>query len=332
MLRYPWLEPDYQKILNAFQQGYGHHALLFRTEAGIGGGELIKKVAAWLMCQTPKGYQPCGACHHCSLFNAGNHPDFYSLELIENKDIGIDQIREVNEKVYQRSQQGGNKVIMLKYADRLTEAAANALLKTLEEPTENTYFLLQADLSSQLLATIRSRCQSWNIHSPNTEQALIWLEQQTMGKIDEIRTALQVNHGRPLSALEMLQQGLLEKRKTLLRQFWLFYTRRSPLELLSTFDKEIIFQQLDWLSNFLVDALKIKLNVPVDWIQTDLLQGIQQFNQKQTAQGLLKAIQIIQKTRADLIQINAVNQELILLDGLTRLITEVFEPQQTIRK
>lgn len=332
MLRYPWLKPYYDKIINAFQQGYGHHALLFKTEQGIGGDELVYQVAGWLMCQSPEDYQPCGHCHSCQLFNAGNHPDFYVLESIENKDIGIDQIREVNEKVSQRSQQNGNKVVWIKQADRLTEAAANALLKTLEEPTDSTYFLLQVDLSARLLATIYSRSQPWLISLPCEAEAMAWLATQlaekTEEKTAEIRTALQVSHGRPLEALAMLEQGLLENRKRLLRQFWLFYTRRSPLELLPHFEKERVFQQLDWLCAFLADALKMKLNVPATWVQADFLQAIQQFNQKQTAQGLLKANQIMQQVRSDLMQINAVNQELILLDGLTSLITEVFEPQQ----
>ncbi|MEE6031711.1 DNA polymerase III subunit delta' [Avibacterium paragallinarum] len=328
MLRYPWLQPYYDKIINAFEQGYGHHALLFKTEQGIGGDELVRGVAEWLMCQSPKGNQPCGACHSCQLFNVGNHPDFYLLEPIENKDIGIDQVREVNEKVAQRSQQGGNKVVMIKQVDRLTESAANALLKTLEEPTEQTYFLLQADLSASLLATIYSRSQPWLIPNPPEAEALAWLETQNVGKIEEIRTALEVSHGRPLSALDMLQQGLLEKRKQLLRQFWQFYMRRSPLELLPHFEKEILFQQLDWLSAFLRDALKMKLNVPEQWVQADFLQAIARFNQRQSAQGLLKASQIMQQVRSDLLQINGVNQEIILLDGLTRLITEVFEPEQ----
>ncbi|MCW9717653.1 DNA polymerase III subunit delta' [Avibacterium sp. 21-599] len=329
MLRYPWLQPYYDKIIHAFEQGYGHHALLFKTEQGIGSDALLRGVAAWLVCQSPKGHQPCGACHHCQLFNAGNHPDFYLLEPIENKDIGIDQVREVNEKVAQRSQQGGNKIVMIKQVDRLTESAANALLKTLEEPTQQTYFLLQADLSASLLATIYSRSQPWLIANPTQAQTLAWLAEQNVGTMEEIRTALDVSHGRPLSALAMLQQGLLQKRTLLLRQFWLFYTRRSPLELLPYFEKEILFQQLDWLSGFLRDALKMKLNVPAQWVQTDFLQAIQRFNQKQSTQGLLKASKIMQQVRSDLLQINGVNQEIILLDGLTRLITEVFEPQQT---
>ena len=70
--------------------------------------------------------------------------------------MGVDQVRDINEIVAQHAQQNGNKLVYVQGAERLTEAAANALLKTLEEPRPNTYFLLQADSSASLLATIYS--------------------------------------------------------------------------------------------------------------------------------------------------------------------------------
>lgn len=325
---YPWLIPHYQQLTAAFLQGHGHHALLFKADQGLGVEQLIRATANFLICSQPQANQPCGECHSCRLFRANNHPDFHLLAPIENKDIGIDQVREINEKVNQHAQQNGNKVVYIQGAQRLTENAANAILKTLEEPRPNTYFLLQTDLSVSLMATIYSRCQIWLINPPAAELALHWLAEQQNVKTDEIQTALRINYGRPLSALNTLQQGLLEKRRQFLRQFWLFYTNRSPLELLPHFDNELIFQQLDWLSAFVGDALKNKLNIRENWICQDLERGVRQFSERQTALGLLKAGQIIQAVRSDLSRINAVNQELILLDGLTRLITEVFENEE----
>ncbi|WP_386687544.1 DNA polymerase III subunit delta' [Lonepinella sp. MS14434] len=320
---YPWLAPIYQQITHAFSQGHGHHALLFKAEQGVGAENLINAVAKFLICQ--ESQKPCGHCHACQLMNAGNHPDFHLLAPIENKDIGVDQVREINDMVNQHAQQNGNKIVLVQGAERLTEAAANAILKTLEEPRPNSYFLLQADLSSPLMATIYSRCQTWLVNVPVQDMAIPWLQSQCDEETSQILTALRINYHRPLSTLAFLQQGLMEKRREFLRQFWVYYIRRSPLELLPLFDKELIFQQIDWLSAFLSDALKDKLKIKTNWICQDLVKGIQQFNQKQTTLGLLKANQIIQKMRLDLIQINAVNQEIILLDGLTKLITDVFE-------
>lgn len=322
---YPWLTPHFQQIISAFRQDHGHHALLFKADTGLGVESLIQSVAAWLICKQPQDQQACSNCHSCRLFNAGNHPDFHLLAPLEDKDIGVDQVREINEKVSQHAQQNGNKIVYIQAAQRLTESAANALLKTLEEPRPHTYFLLQTDLSAGLPATIYSRCQTRLINPPPTQTAMDWLQGQYPAKIDEISTALCINYGRPLAAAETLEKKLLEKRREFLRQFWLFYSRRSPLEILPHFEKELVFQQLDWIASFLADALKDKLGIMENWVNQDLSPGIQQFSQKQSVAGLLQANQIIQKVRSDLTQINAVNQELILLDGLTRLITEVFE-------
>lgn len=320
---YPWLMPTYDKITTAFSQGHGHHALLFKADVGLGAESLVNAIAAFLFCQ--ESQKPCGHCHHCHLFSAGHHPDFHLLAPIEDKDIGVDQVRDINEKVNQHAQQGGNKIILVQGAERLTEAAANALLKTLEEPRPNTYFLLQTDLSSSLIATIYSRCQSWVLNVPTLGVAQAWLQSQRDDEMVDIHTALRINYGRPLLALTTLEQGLIEKRREFLRAFWMFYLRRSPLEVLPLFDKALIYQQLDWLNSFLSDALKDKLGIRTGWVSQDLAKGVQQFSEKQTASGLLKANQIMQKVRWDLTQINGVNQELILLDGLTRLITEVFD-------
>ena len=226
---YPWLVPTYHKISQTFSEGLGHHALLIKADQGLGTEGLFEALTKRIMCQTPDNV-PCGHCHACHLMAAHSHPDFHVLASQEGKDIGVDQVRAINEVVSQHAQQNGNKLVYIQDAERLTEAAANALLKTLEEPRPNTYFLLQTEPSSSLLATIYSRCQVWNVPLPTEAEALTWLSSQFQAETSELLTALAMNLGRPLLALETLQQGLIEQRKNFLRQFWLFYRRRSPLE------------------------------------------------------------------------------------------------------
>nr|WP_133544506.1 DNA polymerase III subunit delta' [Mesocricetibacter intestinalis] len=318
---YPWLLPDYEKIRQTFLNGRGHHALLLRSESGIGTEQLAKATANLLLCQHINAAQKaCGQCHSCQLFRAGSHPDFYLLAPIENKDIGVDQVREISEKVSQHAQQGGNKVVYLQGAERLTENAANALLKTLEEPRPQTYFLLQSDISAALPATIYSRCQPWVIHCPSTQKAAQWLMEECTASAQDIAIALRINYGRVLSARDCLQGEMLQKRLILFTQFWRFYQRKDPLELLPHFDKEIIFQQLDWLISFLSDALKARLNISQHWLNTDFSKAVNQFAERQSAASLLRAYRIMQNIRSDLATINGVNQELILLDGLSKLL------------
>ena len=139
---YPWLVPTYHKISQTFSEGLGHHALLIKADQGLGAEGLFEALTKRIMCQTPDN-APCGHCHACHLMAAHSHPDFHVLASQEGKDIGVDQVRMINEVVSQHAQQNGNKLVYIQDAERLTEAAANALLKTLEEPRPNTYFLLQ---------------------------------------------------------------------------------------------------------------------------------------------------------------------------------------------
>ena len=109
----PWLTPTYHKITQAFDEALGHHALLIRADDGLGVEQLCSVLAKRLMCLTPKGGEACGECHACHLMQANSHPDFQPISPIENKDIGVDQIRAMNEQATQHAQQNGNKVIYL---------------------------------------------------------------------------------------------------------------------------------------------------------------------------------------------------------------------------
>lgn len=328
MTHYTWLQPTYQQLTESFLHGRGHHALLFKTDVGLGTESLIRHFADWLLCQTPNGNEPCHQCKSCLLTKSGNHPDFHLLEPIEGKDIGIDQVREINTKLQNFAQQGGNAVVYLRGAERLTEASSNALLKTLEEPPQGTYFLLEAPLQGGILPTIQSRCQTWLIHPPETALVLDWLQTHCAGAtLSDCEIAMRLCHQRPLICKTFLETDRLQARKTFLQTFWRFFKNRDLFLLFSAFDKEKadVAQQLEWLESFFADALKAKMNIATGWVNPDLQAGIFPFSQQLTAQRLLKGYQILQQTQRDLAEINAVNQELMLLDCLSKLVLNVFE-------
>src|SRR5690606_26412999 len=105
---------------------------------------LIKTLSAWLLCLTPTG-KPCGQCKSCKLMQAESHPDFYLLQPnpeLKTPTIGVDAIRGLTNSLQETANQGHNKVAVIEQADRMTVAASNALLKTLEEPQANTYIIL----------------------------------------------------------------------------------------------------------------------------------------------------------------------------------------------
>ncbi|OOR99730.1 DNA polymerase III subunit delta' [Haemophilus paracuniculus] len=325
---YPWHLATYQSLTDAFLQGRGHHALLFKTDVGLGTETFIRQFAHWLLCQNQHGREPCGECKSCHLWQSGNHPDFHLVAPIEGKDIGVDQVREITARLQQYSQQGGNAVVYLAGAERLTEAAANALLKTLEEPNANSYFLLEAPLQAAMMATIQSRCQTWLIQSPAPELALQWLANECPNvSEDDLRTALRLSHNRPLDSKNLLETDRLSQRKLFLRAFAKFYQSRDLLLFLTAFDKEKpqALQQLEWLASFLSDSLKAQMGISQGWTNADIETAINKFSQLLSAPKLLKAHQIVQQTQRDLLEINAVNQELMLADCLSKLLLDVFE-------
>ncbi len=328
MTLYPWQNDLYLQLTTTFLQNHQHHALLFKTEKGLGSERLIHYFAHWLLCQNPQKSEPCYQCKSCLLVETENHPDFHLLQSVDNKEISVDQIRDLNTTLQQFAQQDGNIVIYIADTDKLNESSGNALLKTLEEPNENVYFLLQMPLQSTVLATIQSRCQQWVIYAPQPEQTLNWLNKNYPNKTqDELITALRLCHHQPLSCKKFLENDRLTQRKTFLQTFWRFYKSNNPLLLFSQFnkEKEDILEQLDWLSTFFSDALKAKMDIHSNWINADLEKGILLFAEELSAEKLLKGHKIIQHTQQDLIHINAVNQELILMDCLTKLVLEVFE-------
>lgn len=326
-LFYPWHLPLYTCLTTAFLQGRGHHALLFKTEIGLGTEQLILHFAHWLFCLNKQNEQSCSACKGCLLWQSQNHPDFHLIEPLENRDIGVDQIRELTTKLQQFSQQGGNSVVYIKGVHRLTEAAANALLKTLEEPRDNVYFLLEAPIQTPMLATIQSRCQTWLVNAPSFLQASDWLQNEFPAlSQEEISTVLRLNYTRPLHSKIFLENDRLSVRKQFLQTFWRFFKTRDVWLLLSSFDKEKeeVLQQLEWLDSFFADSLKAKLNIASGWLNPDLYNGIELFSQALTPQQLLKGHQIIFQTQQALLSVNAVNIELMLANCLTQLVCEVF--------
>lgn len=325
---YSWHKPYYAQLVQAFQNQRGHHALLFKTESGLGTESLIRALAHWLFCINKNDDKPCCQCKSCLLWQSGNHPDFHLIESIDNKDIGIDQIRTLTTKLQQFSQQGGNTVVFFKEANRLTEEAANSLLKTLEEPPENVYFLLQAPLNVPMLATIQSRCQTWLITSPTAFESITWLQTQIPSlSLEDIQTGLRLAHYRPLLCKNLLETDRLSARKKFLQTFWRFSKNRDVWLLFVEFskEKESVLEQLEWLESFFTDAIKAKLGITTNWINSDLQKGILLFAQEISSQKLLKGVRILQATTRDLREIKGNISELILIECLVRMVEDVFE-------
>ncbi len=178
----PWLAPSWRMLVDAIGSGRIHHALLFASARGYGKRALADAFAAAALCQQRNADgTACGRCRSCLLVAAGSHPDLARVTF-EIRDDGrarteltVDQLRALGQRLALSSQFGGWQIAIIDPADAMNASAANALLKTLEEPSANTVIALIADDPSRLPPTIRSRCQKIDLPMPTHAEALAWL-------------------------------------------------------------------------------------------------------------------------------------------------------------
>lgn len=179
-----WLIDDQKQLQHQLTSNTLPHALIFSGVQGAGKLEIAQWLVQNLLCQQPLIEQtlallkPCQQCKSCHLITSKTHPDHLLIEL-SGLTIGVDQIRTVSRFFEKTAQLGQNQVVIIKDAEKMTESAANALLKTLEEPTNNSYLMLLAKDPQRLLPTIISRCYQIKLSPPVGRELLEQLGQQS---------------------------------------------------------------------------------------------------------------------------------------------------------
>jgi DNA polymerase-3 subunit delta' len=199
---FPWLEVTFKQLSARIAADKLHHALLIQGPSGLGKSNFALQFAQLLLCKARQGHKVCGHCQSCLLNAANTHPDLHVVE--SDKQIGVDQIREAIKKLVSSAHMSGAKVLIIYDAHTMTESSANALLKTLEEPTANTFLLLTTDKPERLLPTIKSRCEKLALPLPTLDSTLAWVKTQHDADID-INFA-RLFSSRPLALLAELQE------------------------------------------------------------------------------------------------------------------------------
>jgi DNA polymerase III subunit delta' len=204
----PWLTSAFERLESARTSGRLGHGWLIAGPHGVGKLNLALTVAGRLLAPDRAGPPPgpltSGEAELLLRIRdpePDHHPDLHWLmPAADKRTISIEQVREVQERLALKSLRAVAKVVVIEPAEAMTQGAANALLKTLEEPTDDTWLMLLAHQPGRLPATIRSRCQMITVRSPSPDLALDWL-----GGSDLARSALDFAGGGPILALEWMK-------------------------------------------------------------------------------------------------------------------------------
>ncbi len=249
---YPWLKDAWIAI---HQNNKLPHALIFKGKEGIGKHDFAMTFAKSYLCQTQlPNYLPCEVCKSCHWF-PDSHPDFKHIAPIESEDdesskrktvrkknIAIHQIRELSEYLeLSAHQEKGKRIVSIEPADSLNQSASNALLKILEEPPENTLFILVTSQTQRLIATIRSRCQLLDLRGPSLEEARLFLDGQ---KIVHDESLLSFTGGSPFSAMKELEN---QSERNVITQL---LSQGHKIDI-TKINYTILTQGLDWTVNMI---------------------------------------------------------------------------------
>ena len=169
----PWLEQAWQNLLPKLHPPSVQAFLLFGPK-GIGKAQLCAQVCQFLLCESPANNTPCNSCIACTMWQQTAHPDFMMLALNPNQ-ISVDNVRQVVDFMRQISSRNHRKVVHIAHAECMNTQASNALLKVLEEPQANNFFVLSSNQPQQLLPTILSRTLKVALPRLDTSAATSWL-------------------------------------------------------------------------------------------------------------------------------------------------------------
>lgn len=250
----PWLEDARNLLGHMASEERVAPALLIRGPSGTGKTHLARVYAQRLLCRSPIGIDPCQRCVSCLLFMAGTHPDYQFIAPEEpGKPIKIEAIRRMIQSISLAPQYGGYRAILIDEADALNGSAANALLKTLEEPPEGTLLILVTDRPELLPATVRSRLRSITIRMPERDLVLAWLA--AMGCSEQDREPLlNAASGSPLGALALDAPEVLRRRLQCFEEFLrVFEGLDDPLQIAESWLSGNLDLELEWLAGWFRD-------------------------------------------------------------------------------
>lgn len=258
----PWHQSLWGRLQEGRRRGQLTHAMLLRGRAGFGKRQFADAFVARLLCEGQEDFA-CGHCRGCALMAAASHPDLCKVFPEEpGKAIRVDEIRGLIQYFALRSHYGGFKVALISPADVMNRAAANALLKLLEEPPAGGIIILLADRAERLPATIRSRCQQFPMDRASGEELLAW--DGLGGEVAQRAEAIARAGGSPLAAQSYADPTLATVVASLSQTMAAVLDgRTSPLAAATQYAKSELLLVIDQLLRLAHELLLLQQKAPL---------------------------------------------------------------------
>lgn len=302
---YPWLEEPFKKLIsNELPQ-----AILIYGTKDIGKLQFGIQLTKFLLCESKiKKFNACEECDACRWFSAGNHPDFLpvlpedlesqlnftdidassissndkSEEKKLSKFIRIDQIRKTISSLETGAHRGNKKIVLIYPVEAMQTAAANSLLKSLEEPPKDVIMILITHQLDQIIPTIRSRCRLIPIGQPSFEGGLNWLKSEldTL-KIssNDIELIYRENGGAILKSFEQIKIGLNSKEAFSITNYLLKSTQLNQQDISEIIAKTSIETLVITLQKWIQDLFLVKNNLNARYFPNQILKLGSSINQ-----------------------------------------------------
>ena len=233
-----------------------HHAYLFYGREGLGKKDLLTYISNTILCESTN-LVSCGKCKNCKLILSNTHPDLHVILREEGKkNISISQIINLREKIYESAFLGTNKIISKPNIESMSRDASDAILKILEEPPKDTFFIMSSSFIHQIPSTIRSRSIEIEITVPSFNECHEWLSESYSENID---LGIELSDNRPLVAKYLMDLNILELRSTFIKDIsGIIKSGKHIVNISEQWCKELetLPLKLEWMSYILIDAIK----------------------------------------------------------------------------
>ena len=342
-MTYPWQVSQWDKLSEVLKSGRLPHALMLSGTAGTGKKQFSAQFANLVLCNqvfnqvgAQGALRSCGECKNCKLVLAEAHPDIrhYTFELnpkgVKSTVITIDQIRSLNEFVAKSSQQGGYKIALIHPAEAMNINAANALLKSLEEPSQKTLIVLVVDQPGRMLPTIRSRCQVIEFPMPDNNQSMSWLK-QALPDNTLLEDLLELAAGSPIKAAELAETDAISQRQTMITELAQVLKREtSAVSVASKWQKHDIHTVLDWNLSWVQQLIRFSMTHDDAMVRDErLLKMFQYLSGKHSASKFYDLLGQIQ-AYSDLLAKKTNPNPQILIENLLIAWAELMQKKKAI--